>query len=164
MNSLPKDLQVLLHEFAGPWRLETALTTAYDFFAEQFQNDKWKVHISNYDHCCTTGDIELTFGFYFTVDPDTVQIQLTLDHELCDWPGYGCHTAVFDFWSIDEVLEFLPKLGSLLPKGINFCEELVVCVDPEFHYIHYPDCYEIENTDMVSNMPLETVLGWLAGV
>ena len=142
MTCLPPDLQHLLWQFAGPWTLKDAVIAAYDYHAENFsQNEDWKVLICNYDTCLNKGDLTMTFTFEFMVLPLRVRIGLQVMHERVDWPGQCDTTANFDFWSLDEVLEFLPKIETLLPKGVVFDEKLLIEIDPEEDYVHYGYSY-----------------------
>ena len=151
MSCLPPDLQHLLYQFAGPWTLKAALIAAYDYHAFNFsQEEKWDACILNYDSCLNRGDLTLSFMFDFMVHPLRSRICLTVLHERTEWPGQCDTEAHFDFWSLDEIVDFLPKIVTLLPKGVFVREKLLIEIEPEEDYIHYPEDYNLPSHDFFS--------------
>ncbi len=164
MPSLPEDLMWLLHQFAGPWTLEQAIVQAYDHCADSFSDgEKVCFPICNYDHQLTRDGwslfIEINFTFRVYGPKETSQLTLKVTVERDDWPGDGLWEMTFDFWSLEEILAFLPRLGELLPKSCELVErQLWVEVDTDDYYIFYPRTWPEWNSDIFSSNSFPALL------
>ena len=164
---LPADLLRTVWEFAGPWPLQAAVEKAYDFMAENWsEGEKVDFPLCDYDSLLTQHgwalilSVEYRFSLDYANRP-TVQLTLRTMVERDDWPGNGYWESTFDFWSLEELVEFLPRLNDILPKGCDLVtNKLYVDIDNNRDdlYIFYPYEWPFPENDIFSTNLFPAIL------
>ena len=157
----PTDLLRTLHDFAGPWPLATAITKAYDHKSENWAHGETvQFPLCGYDSRMNPRGwslwLEVEFEFSVVLGKEVSKLTLRTTVERDDWPGTGIYKTELDFFSLQELLDFLPKLDQILPKGCNIIAPLHVVIFSEDEYIYYD--HDWPGLDLFNQSTFEQIL------
>ena len=137
---IPTDIRRLLFEFCGPWTLKEALKTCYENVC--YNMEEWDVTTVNWETAFEgpDGSCDPVLSFQFSWHSPCsrgMKITLTMEVERENWAGCCTNTSKFDFQSLEHLLEYLPKLDCMLPKGVHQVEPILVYVEESQHHLFY---------------------------